>query len=268
LLSFALALPLCPGALAGAYTVEDLGLAAQRGLSGDALELIVADVGPLDATGVVTLLRYGVHPDWIGAHTGGAHPTPDEVAAAALAGPLTPPPREFSGLSDSAWLGLVGADIVLRLSSSTVEGRLQGVATGVLSLATAEGARDISLVDVSTVRRADGGYIVVRPGWSPPPPSDQDATVNSPTRVGRSLLWVGIGALVLGTSAAVVGSAEGGIEGGALFLVGGLGITSGVPLTVGGVITLAVGSHRDRHAGDRAAVEPAADDAPAGQASP
>lgn len=177
---FVFLLPNCTRAVAGGYTAEDLGRAVQQGLPTEAVEAIAASVGPLDADAVTTLLRYGVDPDWIRAHTEGAHTSPVETAAAsAMAGPAAPPPRDLSELSDADWDMLAGTDVVVRTPSGIVAGRLEGLASDGLILAAVAGKKVIAVADVMAIRCADGsvilgylgGPLVAAPPPSPPAPA-------------------------------------------------------------------------------------------------
>ncbi|MFZ5478817.1 MAG: hypothetical protein ACOZNI_18740 [Myxococcota bacterium] len=256
---------LCALTDAGTYTVDDLGRAVQRGLPEPTLETIAGEVGPLDGEGVVTLLRYGVDPAWIRARTGDAHPTPDELAAAAAAGPIEPPPAEFVGLSDAAWRALVGADVVLRAETGVVEGRIAGFASGVLTLVTADGPRQVATADVATVRRVDGAPIpLLRQIEREAGPADAALQRPALTRVGRGLFAGGLGGVAVGTLAIIAANAEadaavgsigsgdgaGGVVHGVntvgLGLVGFAGLFVGGQATIAGAVMLAIGDHQMR----------------------
>lgn len=77
-----------------AYTFSDLEHAAARGMSAASLETIASDLEPLSAEQAIELLRVGVDAQTLQAITDGAHPTEDEVRAAAEAGPLALSPEE------------------------------------------------------------------------------------------------------------------------------------------------------------------------------
>ena len=144
--------------LGGTYTIDDLALAAQRGMPLASLEMIAGSIGDLTSEDVVKLLRSGVPVALISEMTGGNHPTPLETEAASIAGRLSsaPPPREYRGLTDRAWLMLLGHEIVLATGSGPVMGTLTEYDDAVLTLVHDGVELAVEMIDVRSVRRADG----------------------------------------------------------------------------------------------------------------
>ncbi|MDP2307357.1 MAG: hypothetical protein Q8P18_15130 [Pseudomonadota bacterium] len=214
-------------AYALAYSVDDLAIAAQRGMSPSALEAIARDVGPLPATEIVRLLRSGVPASLIGALSEGAFPTAEDVEAARVAGPLVfvpppPPPVDYRGLTDRAWRMLVGKEIVVTTRAGALTGVLRQAPlsselSNALTLEASGGTTAVELFQVVSVRRTDGTPISVvterdyeenehdvLPDRVMASEGAIDPTLRPLRRTGNGLLAGGAGALALGVLSMVV----------------------------------------------------------------
>jgi hypothetical protein len=217
---------------AHAYTVEDLATAAQYGMSADALYAIARDVGPITSEDAVLLLRSGVPESLLADLTNGAHPTDEEIATARAAGHLEytrrlSAPVDYTGLSDGAWLRLVGKEIVVTTRKGPVTGVLKGLATNddtsVLLMEVAGEMTDINLFQVQAVRRIDGAPIagVTEQAYEENAPEAREENAldthkadgrahdkRALHRTGNGLVAGGVGALVLGVISMVAYSNE------------------------------------------------------------
>jgi hypothetical protein len=271
-------------AMAASYTVGDLVQASQRGMSAESIDTMLGtvDLVGLSRQDMVTLLRAGVAPDQIRKLTENGRPTHDELLDAVTAGPLPrqePPAREYVGLTDSAWLRLVGTDVSVRTDDGTVQGRLTGVHRHTVTIDGVE----VELAAVYGVRRMDGAPILtLAESIDEGEEDDIDYGLPRPRastlkRTGTTLMWsgaatavagaIGLGASVALTQDAIDDAATGDTSAGARATQGALlaGLSavtlgSGGLMFIGGTVCVTIDIQRQR--GRESREEPNVDDLP------